>query len=415
MQHITRERKPDYDLAIKIANDICDVGIKFDPDKLQSMHDELENKEMDLQQELNDMIGYPINVNSVPQVRDLLESLINDYIDRNDCSFDTEHVINKYLTKYAKGGKKFTTASENLQKLYADFGFKELLLISKIRSTHTYMTKIISPSGKGLLDCLDEDNRVHPTPSLGETHRIAYANPGLSNLSDEIKHCEIPQSDEYSLYELDYSQQELYIMACWWNIEAFKNELANTPDGYTALAKSILNINVLTPEFRGKVKTAWLAKSYGASLETIAQEVGRDFAKTFVDTIEKIPEYAKVKQDIEEKVKNKEYIATSYFGTERNLAEQLKFSNINFVKRALLNNPIQSTGADILSFVLEDVTNFIKEKQLEGLLRICYTVYDSIIVEVKQGHEQLLEELKGLISYQIDDWLPINLKINKIV
>lgn len=124
----------------------------------------------------------------------------------------------------------FTTKAEVLHE-YAGMGNELAPLILEYRARSTLHGTFIKP----LMTMLDSEGRVHGSfmPFGTVTGRLSSSDPNLQNIPNKggglVKRCYTSRfGDEGVLLQLDYSQVELRIAACWYNepemIRAYKNQ-----------------------------------------------------------------------------------------------------------------------------------------------------------------------------------------------
>ena len=274
-------------------------------------------------------------------------------------------------------------------------------LIKNLRSNRALINKLLEFDRYS-----DENGYVYPNWSYGETYRVSFSEPGLSNISENIRSV-VVAPEGYLLCKIDYSQQEPYIMISWLEINELKKLILEYDDFYTALAIFLLEKKI-NEDVRSKFKTAWLATSYGASIPTISRQIGKDNAKIFFDAYNvKLPQIGKLQDDIKRRIARGDYSCESYFGRERNIDYRGGYTG-----RAMLNNPIQMTGSDILSFAIEDIQRYKEVNNLgDDILRIYWTVHDEIILLVKKGYEEHCKNIAKTICYRVDNWIPFKVKV----
>ena len=372
-----------------IFNSICEDGIKIDTELNKSIIETMTNK---WQKDFTRLEGLTFDSIGLQSTRDISYVFTEMY----DCDNF------KKITK--KGNASFD--KEVLQKIEdADLGDASTVagLIRDLRSERSLVNKLLEFDRYA-----DNDGYIFPKWSYGETFRISFSEPGISNISKKLRQV-VTAPDGYRLCSIDYSQQEPYILISWLNINGLKKLVAEYNDFYTALAVFLLDKKI-TPEERSKFKTAWLATSYGAQIPTIAKQIGSDYAKIYFESYnKKLPEIANLQEDIKKRIGKGDYSCESYFGRVRNLNYMGSHTN-----RVMFNNPIQMTGSDILSFAVEDIERYRISNNIDkDSLRIYWTVHDEIVLVIKEGvgMEEHCKKIAKKICYRISNWIPLKVKV----
>jgi len=381
---LTRDIQPDLSYTEYVMGKVKEYGIKIDLDLNRHLIDSMNKEWEDKYKVLESMTFNGISLNSVNDMRHLFTKIYN---------------FEKYAHRTKKGGISFK--AEVLDKIAEEEECVPAILIKELRSERSLINKLLE------FDRYADDNGfIHPDWGYGETNRVSFNSPGISNIHKSLRKV-VVAPDGYTLCKIDYKQQEPVILINWLGIDELKKLIVKYDDFYTALGVYLLD-KVITEDERNKFKTAWLAVSYGASIPTIAKQIGMDFAKVFFDKVNnKLAEITKLKEKIKADIRNKDYRAISYFGTVRVLPYMG-----GYTERALLNNPVQMTGSNILNFAIEDVVKFSLDNGIaEGIMRVYWTIHDELILVIKNGFEYLGEQIAELISYEIDDWTPLKVNV----
>lgn len=268
-----------------------------------------------------------------------------------------------------------------------------------------------------MLDCCDKYGIVKPEVSLGSTNRINYKNPPLMNIPKGILWNVIsPYKDGNILVSVDIKNQEPYILINWLDIPELKEMIKVNPKGlYNAIYEKIYG-NEPNELQRKECKTAWNALTYGATkhgLNRICKNI--DGTKIY-DYFNKIDELKKYKSKCFAYANNKVRKITTYFGTE--LYPDARLTGA--LQRQLMDFPIQGTGSDILSLIIEHVDDELAVRKLDDKIELYYSRHDEIIFEVngeffnEKGEDYVLNLIKDLTEHQVDDWEPFQLEINVV-
>ena len=389
MSILTRERLPNFKLAGEIINRANELGLYVDLDLLEQVHNNLRDTIDSTITDLEERSWEGISINSRNDMYKLFTEMY-------DCE--------QYSRITPTGNYSFD--ADVLDRIYMESDQPDAQACAKdimqIRSDLTKANKL-----RNLAIACDGSSVIHPSWTFGETNRIYYNNPGISNIPIDVRGI-IRAPEGYKIVSFDYSQQEPWILFHWLKIDSLLGLLTEYKDVYAAMGNLILGKDVLTTDERSRVKTAWLASSYGATVATIAKEVGdRQFAKKFADTINSIPEIDSKKKQINKRVSNRDLRVESFFGSSRTIDYRGSYTN-----RAMFNSPIQMTGSDILMFCLEDIDEYLAHNNYTSdEARIYFTMHDQILMLIKEEYLSVIYPIMEIISYQVEDWLPFKLEM----
>lgn len=169
-----------------------------------------------------------------------------------------------------------------------------------------------------------------------------------------------------------------------------------------------------TKEDRNGYKVALLSGSYGAYEASITKRVGEKIGSSFYRMFSTLPEMVYYKELARQYLLsdadiNKEVY--TLFGTRlpiKDYDSQGKRRNLDAKLRCMINYPTQGTGADMLKFAICDFYNWAKSKDLKPRdARILTTRHDELVVMIRKDLLHYLDEIKGLVELQVEDWAPI--------
>ncbi len=258
---------------------------------------------------------------------------------------------------------------------------------------------------------------IHPIISYSKSNRINYKTPALMNIPKDILWCIIrPRGEGNILFSVDVKSQEPGIVINMLHIEQMKWILYSGLDLYNELCIQIFGTEA-TSETRRKVKTAWIALSYGGSENTIKRIFSDDIqAKQVWDKFSTLRELKAYQLKARYQAKEKNQRTYSFFGTP--LLAEVYGQGLD---RTLMNLPIQATGVDILALLVKHFDAEMVVRDLVGKLDIYYTRHDELIIEVdKQYFEDVGEVavtamLTDIFEHKIDDWTTFRVDVEKIV
>lgn len=187
---------------------------------------------------------------------------------------------------------------------------------------------------------------------------------------------------------------------------------------YVYLNKYIMQhvVDDVTPtvEDRNGYKVALLSGSYGANEATIKRTAGEKVGASFYRMLNNLPELVDYRDRAGMALKNGMDKIYTVFGTEIKLSDFDKDGNrrdFNTKMRLAVNYPTQGTGADMLKFAIVDFYNWTKEQGISPQdARILTTRHDELVLMVKEDLVDRIDEIKGLVELQVEDWAPILVK-----
>lgn len=399
MLHIYRDDKPDYYECVDYIQRSVKQGIRLD---LEYIDETLRNMTptVEIQKEVIENKFRINNLNSSVQIKNRFMQLYEGRME--------ELGVCKQFNKKSRD-MQYSFSKESLEALVESNGDELADGILKYREASGVIKSLTS-----LRDCANKEGMVYPNVNIGETGRISYSNPALASINKDMM-WDILGTTEYGngLYIVDISQQEPWILMHWYDIEQLKELVAEDPekDFYNAVSVAALGEKV-TGDSRSEVKRIWNALTYGASANTLVKYGKHIDANKIVKYFNSIPEIVDYKKSIKDWVYNQGLdTVDTYFGRTITVDDFNRQSRI----RKMLNYGIQGTAADIMVFLVNYLKDIIEERELEDIIKLRYTIYDAIVLEVsgKYRTEDVIECLSEMFEHRIDDWLPFKFKIKR--
>lgn len=261
-----------------------------------------------------------------------------------------------------------------------------------------------------LKEYMDSKGLVYPEVSRGKTFRYSYAKPAIMSIPKDLLWQVIkPRNPNNVLYAVDIHQQEPYILVHYLKIDALIQLLKDEPDFYKAIYKQAFKEDCPSKEHRKEVKKVWNALSYGGT-KNIKNLCTLINPQPIVDFFKGIKEY-------------RNYTSKSFYYAHKNATYRKTYFNTKVyttgnevykLARSNMDIPIQGTGSDILSFLIEHLLEVTKEKQLQDKLEFYFSRHDELILEVSPELENVEELLTDIFTHQVDDWIPFSVKVTKI-
>ena len=349
------------------------AGIGIDEAFFKAMRTRFK-RELDLlQEEIFKISGAEFNLNSTPQLREILfEKLGLPVLKKTKTGASTDASV---LEELAGDGHE-------VPRLLLEY--REL---EKLRSTYVdALPQLVNP----------RTGRIHTSfnQTVAATGRLSSSNPNLQNipirttLGREIRKGFVAARGTVFL-AADYSQIELRILAHFSGDPAFVTAFRNGVDVHKQTAAVIFDVAVddVTPEMRGQAKTVNFATLYGQGPFSLARQLGisREAAKDFIETY--FERFAGVRGYLDEQVeKARSHGFVETLMGRRRYVPELRSGNWNirqFGERVAQNSPIQGTAADVMKRAMIDVQAGLDQGGYAA--RMLLQVHDELLLEVPEG------------------------------
>jgi len=396
-----------YDIELPLTTVLWQMetrGITLDTKKLQSIGEQIEKQTQTTKNEILEIIGFEINLNSSQQVGNYLAEKEGVPLARTKTG--------KYATNELEL-IKHQNQFEIIQKLLT---YREL---SKLQSTYV----------ESLIKKIDDKSRVHTTYTqiASSTGRFASSNPNLQNIpvsSDfgmQIKSC-FTSSPGSTLISLDYSQQELRILAHLSEEDKLIDAFRNNRDVHTTTASQIFHVDydAVTKDQRRVAKTINFGIIYGMSAYGMSEslnipvEDAEKFIKNFYETFPKIKIYydnylrnAKIHDLVETILGRRRYV---FEDPRRRFID-------NGMRRVLMNYPIQGSAADLMKKAMVEVDKEVLQKYDD--IHLLLQIHDDLVFEIKDDNKAILaervEQIKKIMCnvYPLSVPMDVEVKIGK--
>lgn len=244
-----------------------------------------------------------------------------------------------------------------------------------------------------------EGGRLYPRISqLGaESGRMTMSTPNAQQIprNPELKSLFVA-STGCKLIECDYSAIEMRIAACLSRDEAFLSIFREGKDPHRATAVAIFGTEDISDGQRQIAKTLNFGSLYGGgvnmvrgNLPQLSESEAQGFLKKFYESYPglslwqgKISDHAPLKME----------------GGEVYKISRSKLGRVRYVppshRTVLLNNPVQSTGADLLKLAMGRLYKDLATPEYEDV-KIVNLVHDSIVLEAPESR---VLEASGLLK-----------------
>ncbi len=371
-----------------------DAGVRIDVGFLNDLGKELGDECRRLEGEIHSFAGETFNVNSTPQLRQVLFDKLG-------------------LTPVKKTKTGPSTDADSLQKMADDHPIVEALLryreVEKLRSTYA----------DALPPLVHADGRIHATFNqlATTTGRISSESPNLQNVpvrtsnGRELRKAFVAD-DGCGLLTADYSQIELRVMAHVAEDPGLIEAFERGADVHTTTAARVFDVaedNV--DEFQRRfAKVVNYGLAYGMEAYGLGQrlDIPTDQAREILDAyFDAFPNIAAYMKETVREAKATGY-TTTLFGRRRQLPE---LSSDNFRirqmgERMAQNAPVQGSAADIFKLAMVNLDRALDDAQLQS--RMILTVHDELVLEVPLAERERVESLvRDVMEHVIELRVPL--------
>ena len=373
-------------------------GIKINTDALSDFSMKLEQKIVELNDNVQQLAGIPFNLASPKQLGQIL--------------FEHMKLVDK--PKKTKTGQ-YSTSEDTLIKLKGKHAIIDDILefrqLQKLKSTYV----------DALPELADDDTqRIHTTyhQAVAATGRLSSVNPNLQNIpirsekGREVRKAFVPRNEDFTLLAADYSQIELRLMAHLSQDEGMLSAFHNGEDIHAATAAKVYQLEVeqVSRDQRSNAKMVNFGIIYGISAFGLAQRLGikRGEAKEIIDNY--FLQYPKVKDYMElsiEQAREKGFVET-IMGRKRMLNDINSRNAVvrGYAERNAINAPIQGSAADIIKMAMIKVYETFKEQNFKS--KMLLQVHDELVFD---AHKSEVDILKSVIKDKMEQAASLNVPL----
>lgn len=271
--------------------------------------------------------------------------------------------------------------------------------------TKEKLISFLGDESTGLVQFLDEGNRVHPIAQIGGTvtGRVVYRDPTLQNIPDrEAFRGLIIAPEGFSIVAVDYSQAELWVAAYYSGDDVLIQALGT--DVHNEVARFMYGLEEgaeVSGYQRTMAKRVVFGLNYGISEYGLAGQLesSLDEARLYIDKY--FRRFCILKGFID---KSKQDIllthrVTNCYGRTRHLTvpdqrvgmSQKEARRLGEVLRQGVNFRFQSSASDTLHFALLRVLIEFAKAGLEA--KVLFTHHDAMICEIRNDHIEAAVEI----------------------
>ncbi|HEY76544.1 MAG TPA: DNA polymerase I [Thermoflexia bacterium] len=377
------------------------TGVALDVSFLQKMSETLGQRLTQLEEEIQQMVGYRFNVNSGQQLAKAL--------------FEVLRLPTRNVPRTTTG--RYSVAASVLESLRGTHPVIDLILeqreLAKLKSTYVdALPALINPQTGRLHTSYNQTGTV--------TGRISSSEPNLQNipirspLGRQVRKAFIaPQG--WLLLGADYSQIELRVLAHISGdpglVEAFRR--GEDIHATTAAALFDIPLDQVTPNQRRFAKQVNFGLIYGMSTYRLARESGLTQAEAENFVAQYFGRFPKVREYLERTIaqaKNKGYVETllgrrRYFPVFQTTAPGKEQARRR-AEREAVNAPIQGSAADIIKLAMLHLHRTLREHDLKA--RMIIQVHDELIIEIPK---QELPTVAPLVRQVMESVYPLRVPL----
>jgi DNA polymerase I len=352
------------------------TGIRIDEPFFYRFEERLRTELRTLEREIHHAAGIEFNINSNPQLREILFGRLGlPVLKRTKTGPSTDVTV---LEELAAQGHTLPALLMRYREL------------DKLLSTYVQaLPRMVNP----------ETGRLHTSynQTVAATGRLSSSDPNLQNIpirrevGAEIRRGFVP-AEGYRFVSADYSQIELRILAHYSEDPAFIDAFRAGEDIHRQTASLVFGVprQEVTREMRDRAKTVNFAVIYGIGAFSLAQQLGitNAEAKEFIDRyFERFPGVRRYLDEQIARARELGYVET-LTGRRRYIPE-IRAKNFNirsFGERAATNAPIQGSSADLIKIAMIEIHRSLREGRSGA--RMLLQVHDELLFEVPRGEEE---------------------------
>ena len=398
----SNQMKNYFSLELPISKVIADmekVGIKIDLQKLAHINSQIMKSAEKTENEIYQIIGSKINLNSPKQLGEILFEKLN-------------------LVPYKKTKTGYSTDEESLRNMTA-LNDAHTSLLGKIIS-YRELTKLVNTYTSKLLEYVSPaTGRIHTEfkQTGTATGRFSSVNPNLQNIplkgewGKKIREVFIPE-DDYVFISFDYSQIELRFLAHFSKDKTLSKAFKDGLDIHKITGSKIFGIpeDEVIGDKRRIAKAVNFGILYGLSPFGLARDTGvsQSLAKDFIETYFKT--YPGVKEYIHSAIKFTR--DTGY--AETVLKRRRYFPEINSKnpavrsrsERMAVNSTLQGSAADVIKMAMLNAYNYLNQNHINA--KLVLQIHDELVFEV---HKKVAEEVFPKIKDVMENAVHIDVKL----
>ncbi|MBI4789637.1 MAG: DNA polymerase I [Chloroflexi bacterium] len=377
------------------------TGVLLDVEFLQQMSAKLKARLQELETQITEQCGGPLNIASPQQLADAL--------------FNKLGLSTVGLPRTKTG--QISTAADVLDSLRGKHPVIGLILehreLAKLKGTYVdALPALINP----------KTGRVHTdyNQTGAVTGRVSSSNPNLQNIpirteiGRQVRRAFIaPHGSQ--LISADYSQVELRILAHISRDAGLLQAFANGQDIHAATAARLYNVTLdkVTSEMRRVGKTINFGIAYGITGFGISARTDLSPADAQKMIDQYFAEYPQIKVYVEQtkrEARERGFVKTP-LGRRRYFPELAGGARVHpsvrgAAEREAVNMPIQGSAADIIKIAMVRLNNELHARGLRA--RMTLQVHDELVLQVPEDE---IHEVASLVCEVMENAYPLDPKL----
>ena len=372
---------------IGVLADVEWAGIQIDRPWFASLKERFARERQRVEHEIHVSAGGEFNINSNPQLRDVLfERLKLPIIKRTATGPSTDASV---LQELAEAGHELPVLLSEYREL------------SKLESTYIdALPALVNP----------RTGRLHTSfnQTVAATGRLSSSEPNLQNipirreLGRDIRRGFVPR-EGCVLLAADYSQIELRLLAHLSDDPAFVQAFRSGGDIHRQTAALIFDVPLaeVTSEMRGRAKTINFATIYGQGPHALSRQLkithaeAKEFIERYFVRFQRVREFLDATVEY---ARHHGYVETIF--KRRRYIPELRDRNFSiraFGERTAANSPIQGSAADLIKIAMIRIHERLHAERLDA--RMLLQVHDELVFEVPHAE---LETVTALVTYEME-------------
>jgi DNA polymerase-1 len=377
-------------VEIPLVNVLAEMewtGIAIDLPLFSSLKQNFRTTREAVEKQIYEAAGVEFNINSNPQLRDILFGKLNlPVIKRTSTGPSTDVAV---LTELAEAGHELPTLLMEYREL------------SKLENTYLdALPRLVNP----------KTGRLHTSFSqaVASSGRLSSNDPNLQNipirrkLGQDIRRGFIPRNS-WLLLAADYSQIELRLLAHLSHDPAFVEAFQVGGDIHRQTAAVIFDVPLVevTSTMRSRAKTINFATIYGQGAHALSRQLGIEHAEAKEFIARYFERFQGVRNYLDSMVafaRERGYVQT-IFGRRRYIPElrERNFTIRAFGERVAANSPIQGSAADLIKIAMIRIDDGLRTRKLQS--KMLLQVHDELVFEVFPAE---LEQVSELVKYEME-------------
>jgi DNA polymerase-1 len=381
-------------------------GVRVDPERLAEMSERYGIRLKELEIEIEELAGHPLNIASPKQLAQVLfQELKLPVIKRTKTGPSTDaDVLEQLAEQHALPAK-----------------IVEYRQFSKLKNTYVdALPTMIHPT----------TGRVHASFNqvVAATGRLSSSDPNLQNIpirteeGREIRSAFVAGTKGWKLLAADYSQIELRILAHYSEDPALCEAFAQDEDIHTLVASQVYGIPLaeVTSAQRRSAKAVNFGIIYGQSPFGLAKalDISQEEAAAFIDGY--FARYSGVGKFFAETLAacNRQGYVSTMLGRRRAIqgvrtvepllsgAVQWSRRPLNLPERTAVNTVIQGSAADMIKLAMIAIHRRLRQDKRAS--KLILQIHDELVFEVPESE---LNEVALLVRNEMATVLPIRVPL----